>query len=113
MTTNLPIIKLLKDKAKDVRWWTVELIRNLANHGEEQSDYCHTANQGCKAEFHEVVATSIPLLLKPLEDKAKEIRCGTIKVIGELADHSEWQVESIPAQLTLTTKSSFAKPSHA
>jgi HEAT repeat len=89
VTTNLPTSKLLKDKAKDVRLWTVGLIRKLANHGEGRLDYCPTANQDYTAEFHHAVASSIPLLVKPLEDKAEDIRCETVKAIGELADHSE------------------------
>jgi hypothetical protein len=113
VTANPPIIKLLKDKAKDVRLWTVGLIRKLANHGEGRLDYGRTANQDYTAEFYHAVASSIPFLVKPLEDKAEDIRCETVKVIGELADHSEWQLEGIPAQLTRITKSSFVKPSQA
>jgi hypothetical protein len=73
--------------------------------------YYSTINPGYAVEFHEAFATIIPSLIKPLEDKARAVRRETIKLIGKLVNHGEWQLDGIVAQLIWIIKSSFAKPS--
>jgi len=47
------------------------------------------ANAGCEVEFCEAVARTIPPLIKLLDDKAKEVRWETVKLIGKLANHGK------------------------
>jgi hypothetical protein len=48
----------------------------------------HTDHVG---EFREAIASTMPLLIKQLEDEDKVIRSKCLEVIGELANHGEWR----------------------
>jgi hypothetical protein len=61
-----------------------------------------------EAQLHDPIRIAIPSLIKLIEDSL--VRWEIVKVIGKLANHGEWQLESIAAQLTGTTKSNFVKP---
>jgi hypothetical protein len=50
---------------------------------------CGTANQKYEVEFHGVIASTIPSLMKRIEDEYWRIRLKVVEVIGELADHGE------------------------
>jgi HEAT repeat protein len=108
------LIRRIEDEDEDnrVRWMTVELIGDLANHGEWQLESdCDTVDTDYEVEYHAAVMKMTPLLIKLLEDNANDVRCETVSLIGKLTDHGEWQLESIAASLIQTTKSSFVKPS--
>jgi hypothetical protein len=53
------------------------------------------------------------LLIKVLEDENWAVRFDGIEVIGKLANHGEWQLKRIAAELTRTTKPSFVNPLQA
>jgi hypothetical protein len=74
--------------------------------------YCLTADAGSKVEFHEAIASMIPLLIKRLgdNDSKKMARSAIAELFRRLANHSEWQFDGTAAQLTRTTKSGFVKP---
>jgi hypothetical protein len=73
--------------------------------------HCGAVNPDYEVNFREAIARAIPSLTKRLEDDEEDVRLAIVKIIGKLADHGEWQVESTAVQLTRITKSSFVKPS--
>jgi hypothetical protein len=75
--------------------------------------HCGIADPDYEVEFHGAIASMIPSLIRRLEDKGKYVRRETVKLIGKLANHGEWQLESIAASLIQTAKSSFVEPSRA
>jgi hypothetical protein len=72
---------------------------------------CGSADFDCAAELRESLATTIPSLIKLLRDKVKDVRGETVKLIGNLANHGEWQLGSFAAHLMRIAKSNFGKPS--
>jgi len=42
-----------------------------------------------KVEFRKAIISTIPLLLKRIEDEEKDVRLAILETIGELADHGE------------------------
>jgi hypothetical protein len=90
-STMPSLIKSLEDNAENIRLETIKLIGNFANHRECQLNwYCQTINLDHTVEFREAVITTIPSLVKPLQDKAKTVRQETVKLIGNLANRGEW-----------------------
>jgi hypothetical protein len=55
----------------------------------------HTVNANCEVEFRETITRTIPLPTKLLEDKEQDIRCETLRLLGKLAKHGEWQLDGI------------------
>jgi hypothetical protein len=49
--------------------------------------YCRTADANCEVEFHEAVASSIPSLIKLLEDWDEYRRWEIIEIIENLSNH--------------------------
>jgi hypothetical protein len=69
------------------------------------------ANSDRKAEFRGAIATTIPSLIKLLEDGDYHVRLYTIRVFGKLANYGEPQFDTIVAQLTRIVKPSLTRPS--
>jgi hypothetical protein len=64
-------------------------------------------------EFRGVFTITIPLLIKPLEAENSYIGREAVQLISKLANHGEWQLDSITVQLIQTAKLSFVEPSQA
>jgi hypothetical protein len=75
--------------------------------------YCNTAHANCEVEFREAIAGTIPSLVKLADDWDEGVQWETAELVGNLANHGEWQLESIAVQLNRTTKWNFARPSQA
>jgi HEAT repeat protein len=73
--------------------------------------HCGTAEPHYEVEFRDASAGTIPLLIKGLEDKDKNVRLEAVEVIGKSVNYGEWELDGITAQLTRIIKSSFVKPS--
>jgi hypothetical protein len=56
------------------------------------SYYYRIADPDCKVEFRGVFASTIPLLIKPLEDENSDVRREAVQLIDKLANHGEWQL---------------------
>jgi hypothetical protein len=92
ITVTIPsLMKLVEDKYEHVRQKTAEVVRMLANHGEWQLErtHCGTTDRDDEVEFHEAIASKIPLFTKRLESEDREVRSTTVGVIVDLANHSE------------------------
>ena len=59
--------------------------------------YRDTTDVDCEVEFREAIAGTIPLLIKRLEDKHEDVRLEIVDLIGDLANHGKWQLESTVA----------------
>jgi HEAT repeat protein len=55
----------------------------------------------------------IPSLIKRLDDENSDVRKEAVQLIDKLKNHSEWQLNSITAQLIKNAKSSFVERSRA
>jgi hypothetical protein len=81
------LIKLLEDKAKEIRCETVELIDKLANHGEWKfNGICFKANAGYEVEFWEAITRSIQSIMQLGRDSDKHVRSASARLVINLAN---------------------------
>jgi hypothetical protein len=84
------LIKLLEDEVSFLRLKAVELIGNLANHGERPvGSVAPQLMHEYKVELREVIASTIPLFRKWLDDEDWIIRWEFVGVIGKIINHGE------------------------
>ena len=57
--------------------------------------HCSIADLGCEVEFRAAIASKISLIINALDDDDADVRSGIVELIGELANQSEWQSESM------------------
>jgi hypothetical protein len=62
-----------------------------------------------EAEFSEPIISSIPSIIELLEDRNEDVRQKTAGLIDKLANHGEWKLNGIAAQLMWITKPNFVR----